>query len=250
MGEREDAGPDGSAPGVESVPAGGKRCRQCALAIPAAARLCHHCNAHQDWRGHLSLSGSVLALLVALVSVLSTAVPVLMKAMREENSRLDFSLPTSRQGQLFVIASNLGTRPGVIDVAEASVRIGDEILLVVIDESASSPMILPGSTQLKFRALVYRPRREYRRDLETVEKGGLVSTSLARPALIIHAREFDGTPVNQRIELSPARLRLLYRMTRSRCLSMPAGSEHDRTCNGLPARAGAGSGDGNPGGGP
>jgi hypothetical protein len=69
-----------------------KPCKVCGEAIKKVARICIHCNNYQDWRAEVNVSSTVLALLVALASVLSWAVPVITTALTPKNSDLIFSL--------------------------------------------------------------------------------------------------------------------------------------------------------------
>jgi ribosomal protein L40E len=96
-------------PSLDTVP-----CRQCRTLISANAKLCRYCSSYQDWRGHLHVSSAVLALLVALVSVLSVTLPAIVGALRPSHSRIVLSSPVIRGEAVYVVASNLGSKPGVI----------------------------------------------------------------------------------------------------------------------------------------
>ena len=53
-----------------------KQCTTCGEEIANSARKCIHCDTYQDWRRYLTFSSTVLALLVALLSVATVAGPV------------------------------------------------------------------------------------------------------------------------------------------------------------------------------
>src|SRR5258708_30177036 len=53
----------------------GSRCVTCREKIERGAKICIRCNQFQDWRRFFGLSSTILSLLVALVSVLSIAIP-------------------------------------------------------------------------------------------------------------------------------------------------------------------------------
>jgi hypothetical protein len=74
-----------------------------------------HCGSFQNWRGHINLSSSVLALLVALVSVASVALPPVFAAWRSGSTDIVFSGQVVRNEAIFLVATNLGDRPGVIE---------------------------------------------------------------------------------------------------------------------------------------
>ena len=94
-----------------------KKCSACGLDVPRQARLCHHCGSHQDWRRHLSLSNTALALLVALISVLSTAVPPAFRWLNTK-SKTHLSLASVDQKTLRFVATNDGFYPSMIEGAD------------------------------------------------------------------------------------------------------------------------------------
>lgn len=94
-----------------------KACVNCAEPIRTTARLCKHCNTYQDVRRWLPVSSTVLALLVACISVLTAALPVISEFLADPRARLTVSSPTIRGGSLFLVASNTGKSPAVIKSA-------------------------------------------------------------------------------------------------------------------------------------
>ncbi len=103
----------GEAKGADPLPSA-TACRQCRLPIPSGARLCSECNSYQDWRGYLNISGTVLALLVALLSVATTAVPIIAQAFHTRRPNLVLSEPVVAHGKVKVIVTNLGDAPAAI----------------------------------------------------------------------------------------------------------------------------------------
>jgi predicted nucleic acid-binding Zn ribbon protein len=91
-----------------------KLCKVCAEPIKQQARICNHCKSYQDWRGHMGMSQSVLALLIALISVGTVFVPVVVKSFTAENSDLIFSLQSIDKRKLTFLGSNRGNRPGTV----------------------------------------------------------------------------------------------------------------------------------------
>ena len=65
-----------------------KECVVCGEQIPATAQKCTHCEGFQDWRRHINFSATVLALLTALVSVVSTSLPNIIELLRGHNSQM------------------------------------------------------------------------------------------------------------------------------------------------------------------
>ena len=90
------------------------RCRVCHEEIEVDARKCIHCNSFQNWRRFLNLGNTTLALIVALISVVSLAVPPLMKAIELDKEQIEIYVVSDKIGNLEVVAYNNGTAIGVI----------------------------------------------------------------------------------------------------------------------------------------
>lgn len=93
------------------------RCRVCKNAIPAAAQKCSLCDSFQDWRSHFNFSSVVLSLLVALVSVLTAAVPVLRDALTPALADVQYDILTCSTDEVRILASNVGSRFAIVDGA-------------------------------------------------------------------------------------------------------------------------------------
>jgi hypothetical protein len=96
-------------------------CRTCFEPIHVSARKCKVCESYQDWRRYLQVSSLVLALLVALVSVVGWAAPVVITAFREQNSHVEAYFQALANNRAFIMATNTGMRPGSV----VSVRLVD-----------------------------------------------------------------------------------------------------------------------------
>jgi len=90
----------------------------CAEPILINAKVCRNCNAFQDWRAWLSTSQATLALIVALVSVIGTAGPSILNAIKDDNSQLTGSFQAFVDRRALFIVANTGTRPGSISDAK------------------------------------------------------------------------------------------------------------------------------------
>lgn len=68
------------------------KCLECRGNIPLDAIKCTECDAYQDWRRHLNLnfSGVILSLLIALISVSSVCVPLILRAFEPKDAKLNF----------------------------------------------------------------------------------------------------------------------------------------------------------------
>jgi hypothetical protein len=141
-----------------SATADSKPCVVCQEPIKLRASKCIHCGSYQDWRSNISfsLSTSVLSLLVALITVLTAAVPVLKEGLTPKNSDLTFSFqgaPTDPM-RLVVLATNRGVRPGTVHPASSILTMSGKLSmeLALADEpvpSLSPPTIIePGKSRL------------------------------------------------------------------------------------------------------
>ena len=103
---------------IGPLPEGTKRCRVCGEPINLIALKCIHCSSEQArWRLRLGLSRTVLSLLVALVSVLTAALPALKDFLTERNSDLSISFQVADKESLAFLITNRGARPGSISTA-------------------------------------------------------------------------------------------------------------------------------------
>jgi hypothetical protein len=101
-------------PFIGPLPAGTKRCRVCAEPINANARVCINCSSYQGWFSGLGISTSVLAVLTALISVATVAIPILQNAITPKNSSLTFSLQGASSDVISILVTNSGIRPGTV----------------------------------------------------------------------------------------------------------------------------------------
>jgi hypothetical protein len=135
---------------VGSLPEGMKHCRVCAEPINVRATKCIHCNSDQGkWRQLGGLSSTVLALLIALFSVLTTAVPVMINALTPLDSRLVFSFPVADEARIALLVSNNGVRPGMLqDILLKSLNAGAVFLRPVTAAQHAAYIVEPTKSNL------------------------------------------------------------------------------------------------------
>jgi len=167
-------------------------CRQCLSKIPLGARVCVNCGSAQDWRAQISLSSTVLALVVALVSVLSATLPEISKVIFPF-SDIHVSLlgmgvsewaQPDRPPELQVLATNHGQRPGVI-TALAELHHGAAELPM-----HTTPVIVPPQES---RLLVFTP-----------EPGTFAVSLTSEPTICeleIQERAFNGASTVHKVNL-------------------------------------------------
>ena len=87
-------------------------CIVCREDIQEGAIKCNKCGSYQNYRRYFTFSSTVLALLIALISVITWATPILKEAMAPKDAKLDFyfigPLPS---GHIMVTVTNEGTQP-------------------------------------------------------------------------------------------------------------------------------------------
>jgi hypothetical protein len=101
-------------------------CRLCATPIPGGARLCPVCGSYQNWLGSLNRSGLVLSLLVALVSVLSVAIPAFQTALRPARSELRVLRYYFTETGVSLVLTNKGAMPGFVSSCKMDVLSGNK----------------------------------------------------------------------------------------------------------------------------
>lgn len=102
-----------------------KLCATCGEPIALSARKCIHCDAYQDWRRYLAFSSTVLALLIALLSVATVAVPVLRDVLIAKDSDLVGSFQGLSDNEAVFVVSNSGNRPGTVGEAFVIIALFD-----------------------------------------------------------------------------------------------------------------------------
>src|SRR5262245_15915290 len=117
-----------------------KTCSTCGEEIAASARKCIHCDSYQDWRRFFGFSSPVLALLVALVSVATFAVPVFRDVLAPKDSHLTGSFHGFVDDEPVFVVSNSGNRAGTVGVAS--------IWLVTVDSAGDSVRIRADGTEI------------------------------------------------------------------------------------------------------
>ena len=132
-----------------------RTCRTCGEEIKPLARKCIHCGSYQDFRSYLSAAIiTVLSLIVALVSLVITATPLISKAVKGESSNFSFSIQSPTDKAIPIFISNSGTRPGTVWRVELTLARQDSVRweeheLKVVGEQVQWPLLVePGTSRL------------------------------------------------------------------------------------------------------
>lgn len=181
-------------------------CIVCKEPINSGARKCIHCNSFQDWRKHVTGSHLVLSLIVALISVLSLGVPVIIEALKSEDSEIKISLTYARESmatyngkgmrtfEIGFYAVNKGNRPAALK--NASIKSSNlssnwkNAVLYPGSDGKSSMVVQAGEARL-LRAHLFE-------DVEKIAKGpfvfrvDVVNFSSGEKPVVIHGEPMAG----------------------------------------------------------
>lgn len=171
-------------------------CIVCREQIKAGARKCIHCDSYQDWREYFNFSSSMLAWLVALVSVISLSLPVIKNALQKDNSKVVLAFQGIEEGYISLIASNLGTRPGSVGSAELIFDNGDgetQTFSLLVHESTSGAALIKegfsGRIQLTLKNFGFRTTQE-----------NLLNLQAIKCYIVVEVIQFDGRRENFKLD--------------------------------------------------
>lgn len=145
--DSEDSNVGGGA-SIDLANSGRVACLVCRESILSGARKCTHCDSFQDFRRWISLSASVLALLVALVSVLSVVVPDAVAYFERDYSRTTANLHAIENVLVNLVATNVGNKPSVF--LQGELHFEDDqgrLWSAVLEPQFATIIVYPGATQ-------------------------------------------------------------------------------------------------------
>jgi hypothetical protein len=174
-------------------------CTTCFKPIDPRAKKCTGCDSYQDWRRHLSMSGSVLALLVALVSVIALATPMIQAALAPKDSKLHFTVQGVAHNQIYIMVSNSGTRPGSVTGLAINRGFG-----TLADMRLDPMLIKPGDARQIVRPIPPAVREDVDRFYMNALRG---KYEPANATLWINYADFSGA--NREVETQQIKIRAI-----------------------------------------
>ena len=94
-------------------------CRICNEDIRVGARKCVHCDSYQVWwRGLFNLSALILSLLVALISVFTTAYPTIVSLLTPDKTKIKYALLECEADFINMVVVNEGENIGYLNAAK------------------------------------------------------------------------------------------------------------------------------------
>jgi hypothetical protein len=210
---------DGVASRGERAPAATRR-RTALRALPARhsrrARVCTHCNLHQGLRGKLGLSSTVLALLVALVSVLTQAAPVIADLFARKTSQVTISHPYLDGTTMRFVATNRGREPGLIE----TVQLRSELIhshIIVRFRDPQQALVQPGSQQVVVDLMPLLDwETAIRLTMSFAESGPVENVASA----FVSVRESDGSTGAHTFQIDSPQFAYLLGLHSNRCRSV------------------------------
>ena len=169
-----------------------RHCRDCDEIISNNAKKCKHCGSHQDWQHRLHLSNTLIALLIALISVSTQLVQYVDRATKKENSSVLALFQGSDDNKISILFSNTGNRPALIEGGSLS-GYTDESYQIVLPLAPKISGVagsgLPEKSQKE--AHLYIPRLGFR-----ASRDGLIrkfNYGDAKTKILVNIKNFDGT---------------------------------------------------------
>ncbi len=92
-----------------------KNCIACDNEISVNATICSHCGTSQGRKRVLNLTNSLLALVVAILSVAAFSIPIIKDALVPESSKVNMKYAFSKDDQSYFILENVGKQPALLE---------------------------------------------------------------------------------------------------------------------------------------
>ncbi|RVC64391.1 hypothetical protein [Mesorhizobium sp.] len=191
-------------------------CQQCRLSIPEGAQVCTHCQSYQDWRSWFAVSSTVLALLTALISVLSFAVPSFITLLHKPHSDLAAPMITLEGTTIRLMVVNNGDAPGVFVRAftESEYLAGATKVRLRDDQKA---VVAPGTNLLMFDVVpLLNQEQSYKNSVEMIQLI-LENKEAPKTDIVFVFGDSDGEFRVSRLNLDADKLFGLMRANSDRC---------------------------------
>ena len=122
-------------------------CPVCKKSIPHGARKCTECSSYLDWRRFLGVSQTTLALLIALISLVSTTAPTFYNWITPDYSKLHAEVRQVYREKLELFVSNQGNKIGrLISVSLGATDRSGKTYDPIVLEVAHDGQIMPNSS--------------------------------------------------------------------------------------------------------
>ena len=201
---------------------GQKPCNQCGEKISVSATKCSKCQGFQNWRRHFELSSVMIAMLVALVSVTSLALPIIYPYFYPPFSNIEIGnaqLETP-PGAIFepdiitLTATNMGERPGHIRSIIFLFH-SDQTSYYFSPVNQNRTLLDPGSKQLSFEPAFHMTAKRAEQILKQIDKP---PPGRSKPvSFFAKVTEYDGSLNYHKLRLTPIDARRIFSNHRLTC---------------------------------
>lgn len=207
-----------------------KVCFQCCNEIPANAKICTACSSFQNWRRHLNFSSTVLALLVALVSVSTPLLGWIDEKANPPNSNIAITqvrfvgVPNAGKEEFLNsrlkfqgILTNLGHRPGLLGHLGA-VGITRNFSISLYSRSNAS-YVQPGSQSIEIDASIIISSFSVKKSNLKSERKNVLNAIKSGGDFIFAAKvqNFDDSISNVNYKVSKNDVRLFLQLASYQC---------------------------------
>ncbi len=101
-----------------------KPCKYCDTTISAKAIYCNHCKHYQNWRVFKNFNNSLIALCIALISVLSSFIPIVKETFEDKKTVVTASFLETSDNAFVILLTNEGNKRGVISYSRIKLNSG------------------------------------------------------------------------------------------------------------------------------
>lgn len=179
----------------------------------------------------MALSNSVLAFVLAMVTVLSLSLPSIVPLFHSPDSALELSHPLVRGDTLYLMATNTGDRPGVIEAAAIG---GEHFRMTVASVDPATPgdtFVRPGSQQVQFKITMKLGYLDAA--LKALEAHSPTRKPQAPATVQISIRQARGEQSVQNFELSGLDLFEIFTAHAQRCEAQVINPTPSGPCEGM-----------------
>lgn len=133
------------------------RCAECRSPVANGVKICPVCKSYQDWRRHVAFSSTNLALLVALIAVLTPLMNLVIHFSKPSGSAISVLMTSATPTSFHFLARNDGRSQGVVQFQKFIADPGKQkkdIKEFPFDPDIASGVLVPsGSTvEIKLQA--------------------------------------------------------------------------------------------------
>lgn len=133
------------------------KCVICKEDIQEGALKCVHCSSSQGWARHIPFSSTVLALLVALFSVLQTTIAMFVSMSAKLESVTSISLASVSDSEFSLVASNDGNKSSIVSFANLHMSSGDDDFFAknyFIEQLGTSSNLIPAGETIQISSIL------------------------------------------------------------------------------------------------